>query len=70
MRHILIPILISAFGVSAAFALPSSPADVAGASAPNSVLLVAKKRPASRPVKKHTQKNLGGIHPLVGSGDY
>ena len=70
MRHILTLILASAFGASAALALPTARPDVMGASAPDAILLVAKKKPAPKPAKKRTQKNLGGIHPLVGSGDY
>lgn len=74
MRYLLIPILVCAFGMSAAVAMPSARLDIAGARAPNDVLLIAKKSPPSKRVAKRAtkraQKDLGGIHPLVGSGDY
>lgn len=74
MRYLLIPLLVCAFGMSAAVALPTARLDVAGASTPDDVLLVTKKSPASKRVAKRatkqTSKGLGGIHPLVGSGDY
>lgn len=73
MRYLLIPILVCAFGMSATVAMPSARLDIAGARAPNDVLLIAKKSPPSKRVAKRAkraQKDLGGIHPLVGSGDY
>ena len=74
MRYMLIPVLVCAFGMTAATALPAARPDLAAASRPDDVLLVAKKSPppkrTTKQTAKSTRKTLGGIHPLVGSGDY
>ena len=74
MRYMLIPVLVCAFGAPTAFALPPTRPAATEASPPDQVLLVARKSPAPKPAKKHAtkakSKGLGGIHPLVGSGDY
>ena len=62
----------------AAFAMPASKAPIPAVSPANeAIIAVAKKRaPAKARPKARTRKarrgkpDLGGIHPLVGSGDY
>ncbi|HEY8096742.1 MAG TPA: hypothetical protein VIE65_11725 [Methylobacter sp.] len=69
MRYVLVAIFVCAVGMPAASALP--------AVSPNSLSL-SKAEPIAQPVKRarpHARRQsrgagAGGIHPLVGSGDY
>jgi hypothetical protein len=69
MRHLLAVIFVSTIGLAPASALPVSGA--AGFSASQSVqsVQVASKRKAAA-ASHRARKNNGGVHPLVGSGDY
>jgi hypothetical protein len=73
MRYVLVAIFVCAVGMPAASALPTV--------SPNSLSL-SKAEPVAQPVKRarpHARRQsrgasagagAGGIHPLVGSGDY
>jgi hypothetical protein len=69
MRYVLVAIFVCAVGMPAASAFPTvSPAS----------LSLSKAEPVAQPVKRarpHARRQsrgagAGGIHPLVGSGDY
>ena len=69
MRYVLVAIFVCAVGMPAASALPTV--------SPNSLSL-SKAGPVAQPIKRarpHARRQsraagAGGIHPLVGSGDY
>ena len=73
MRTVLAAILILAIGTPAASALPSSVSS-AGLSEAEGVVLVAKRgktqQAKGKGGKSRGASGAGGIHPLVGSGDY
>lgn len=69
MRLVIAAILICAIGVPAALALPATSAKQLSALSGRSVQQIAKKsRPA--PQRQSRGSGAGGIHPLVGSGEY
>jgi hypothetical protein len=72
MRVISAALLACALAAPAAFALPFAPSGLSAPSAPvTQIKEKGKAAKASRTTKgKGSKKNLGGIHPLVGSGDY
>ena len=66
MRVFIAVFLTLALGAPVALAIPAArPGSLALAPAAGSVTLVAKRAKAKR-----GKPDLGGIHPLVGSGDY
>ena len=68
MRYILAVIFVCAVGMPAASALPTvSPNSLSVLKANPIVHVVKRKRPHSH---RHSRSGDGGIHPLVGSGDY
>jgi hypothetical protein len=72
MRYVHAAILILAIGAPAASALPSSVGS-AGVSKAEGVVLVAKRgktQAKGKGGKSRAASGAGGIHPLVGSGDY
>ena len=77
MRYVLAAILVSALGAPAVSALPAaSPKSVFAAQAdPIAQIAKRNKQQAQRQNRSNTNSgnsggNAGGIHPLVGSGDY
>lgn len=69
MRYVLAVILVCAAGMPAASALPNAgpnPVSVSASKA-DSIAPVAKR---SKPRPSRHSRGGGGIHPLVGSGDY
>ena len=70
MRPVLALTFLAAFGMASASALPVS--GVHGVSAPPSgqIVQVASKNKAAAASRRARSKNNGGVHPLVGSGDY
>lgn len=72
MRHVLAAIFVFAIGAPAASALPSSVGS-AGLSKAEGAVLVAKRgktQAKAKGGKSRGASGAGGIHPLVGSGDY
>jgi hypothetical protein len=68
MRYILAVIFVCAVGMPAASALPTvSPNSLSVLKANPIVHVVKRKRSHSH---RHKSSSDGGIHPLVGSGDY
>jgi hypothetical protein len=68
MRYVLAGIFICAIGASAASAMPAASAVKVGLSnADDAISQVAKR---SRPAAQKKSRGAGGIHPLVGSGEY
>jgi hypothetical protein len=68
MRYILAVIFVCAVGMPAASALPTvSPNLLSVLKATPIAHVVKRKRPHSH---RHRSSGDGGIHPLVGSGDY
>ncbi|HXY57091.1 MAG TPA: hypothetical protein VEH76_00765 [Methylocystis sp.] len=71
MRHVLAAIFILAIGAPAASALPTI-----GASSVTAVKASPIEQAAAKRGRTHAQRHsksrggAGGIHPLVGSGDY
>ncbi|MCB1523011.1 MAG: hypothetical protein KDJ23_02840 [Rhodoblastus sp.] len=77
MRVFIAVFLTLALGAPVALAIPAAqPGSLALAPAAGSVTLVAKRakaKPAPRAKARKVRRrkpDLGGIHPLVGSGDY
>jgi hypothetical protein len=67
MRYVLAAIFVCAVGMPAASALPTvSPNSLSVLKANPIVQVVRRKRPHTH---RHSRSS-GGIHPLVGSGDY
>ena len=69
MRHVLAGILILAIGAPTASAAPSVGANPVSVSKADPIVEAAKR---GRPhAQRHGRgRSTGGIHPLVGSGDY
>jgi hypothetical protein len=68
MRYVLAAILICTAGIPAASALPTvSPNALALSKARPFVQVAKRNRPRAH---RHSSGGAGGIHPLVGSGDY
>ena len=68
MRYILAAIFVCAVGMPAASALPTlSPNSFSVLKATPIAHVVKRKRPHTH---RHNRSGDGGIHPLVGSGDY
>jgi hypothetical protein len=67
MRYVLAAIFVWAVGTTAASALPTLSARAVSLSMANPIVQVVKRTPT--PARRHA-RNLGGIHPLVGSGGY
>jgi len=66
MRYVLAAIFVFALGVPAASALPTVSPNSLSVMKANPIVQAAKRnRPHS-----HRHSGGGGIHPLVGSGDY
>lgn len=75
MRYVLAAMLICAVGVPAASALPTAGLRPVLTKKADSFIQAAKhdRQPAKRQPSKRSSRNsggAGGIHPLVGSGDY
>lgn len=68
MRYLLAVMLSCAVAAPAALALPTAAPLALSEAAP--IVKIAKK--SKPPVQRHSRggANSGGIHPLVGSGDY
>lgn len=64
MRYIL------AVLISCAIAAPAFAAQKAGASRQTGARASSTARQANAPAHRPSKANLGGIHPLVGSGEY
>jgi hypothetical protein len=69
MRYILAVILACAVGAPAAYAFPAFSHNSLSLSKAGSIAQVGTKR-SSRARVSRRSRSLGGIHPLVGSGDY
>lgn len=67
MRYVLAAILICTVGIPAASALPTVSPNALSLSKTSSFVQVAKR---NRPRAHRHSGGAGGIHPLVGSGDY
>ena len=70
MRYLIAVVFLSTLGTASTSALPV--AGAYGVAAPQSapIVQVASKRKAAAATHRSRGKNSGGIHPLVGSGDY
>jgi hypothetical protein len=68
MRYILSAILACALGMPAASALPVFSANSVSLSKAGSIVQVAKR--SRQHATRKSRSGSGGIHPLVGSGDY
>ena len=70
MRYVLTAIFVCAVGMPAASALPTvSPSSLSVLKGNPIVQVVKRNRPYSPHSHRHSRSG-GGIHPLVGSGDY
>jgi hypothetical protein len=68
MRYVLVAIFVCALGMPAASALPTVSPNSLSASKANPMVEAAKhNHPRSH---RQSRGGAGGIHPLVGSGDY
>jgi hypothetical protein len=71
MRYILAVILACAVGAPAACAFPAFSPHSLSLSKAGPIAQVGTKRSSRARVSRHSRsRSLGGIHPLVGSGDY
>jgi hypothetical protein len=70
MRYLLAVAILSAIGMASASALPLTGAYGASVSQSDRIVQVASKRKAAAASHHARSKNNGGVHPLVGSGDY
>ena len=71
MRYILAAIFVCAVGMPAASALPAVSSNSLSVLKANPIVQVGKRnRSSHRPHSHHHSRSDGGIHPLVGSGDY
>ncbi len=71
MRYVLVAIFVCAVGVPAASALPRvSPNSLSLSKAELVAQPVKRARPHARRQSRGASGGAGGIHPLVGSGDY
>ena len=70
MRYILAAIFVCAVGMPAASALPTVSPNSLSVSKANPITHVGKRNRSHRTHSQHHGRSDGGIHPLVGSGDY
>jgi hypothetical protein len=71
MRYLLAAVVVFAIGAPTAQALPSVASKAVSASRAEFISTVAKRAPAkSHSSRRSRSSSTGGIHPLVGSGDY
>jgi hypothetical protein len=71
MRYVLAAIFVCAVGMPAASALPTvSPNSLSVLKGNPMVQVVRRNRPHSHRHSHRHSRSGGGIHPLVGSGDY
>ncbi|WP_296714581.1 hypothetical protein [Rhodoblastus sp.] len=70
MRYVLAVILACAVGVPAAHAFPTFSPNAVSLSKTDPIAQTATKRGHARVSRRGRSRSLGGIHPLVGSGDY
>jgi hypothetical protein len=70
MRYVLAAIFVCALGLPAASALPAAGPDALALKKASPMVEVAKKQKASKGKRRSSGGGAGGIHPLVGSGDY
>ncbi len=71
MRYVLVAIFVCAVGMPAASALPTvSPNSLSLSKAEPVAHPVKRARPHARRQSRGASAGAGGIHPLVGSGDY
>ncbi len=70
MRYVLAAIFFGAFGIPAASALTIASPQPAWSATMNPFVQVVRHRSHSRRAHGHRRGDGGGIHPLVGSGDY
>jgi hypothetical protein len=71
MRYVLVAIFVCAVGMPAASALPTvSPNSLSLSKAEPVAQPVKRARPHARRQSRGSSAGAGGIHPLVGSGDY
>jgi hypothetical protein len=68
MRYVLVALFVCAVGMPAASALPTL--SLHSVSAPKADPVVQVVRRIRPPPHRHVRRGDGGIHPLVGSGDY
>jgi hypothetical protein len=68
MRYIFAVVLVCAIGAPAAYALPTIGSKALEVSKSDPIVQVAKRKAAKS--KSHKSGETGGIHPLVGSGEY
>jgi hypothetical protein len=68
MRYFLATIFVCAFAIPAASALPIFGPSALSWSKANPIAQVAKHNRSN--ARRHSHGGNGGIHPLVGSGDY
>jgi hypothetical protein len=69
MRYVLVAIFVCAVGMPAASALPTVSPNSLSLSKAEPIAQTAK-RARPRPHRQSRGTGAGGIHPLVGSGDY
>jgi hypothetical protein len=70
MRYVLAVMLACAVGAPAANAFPAFSPNSLSLSKAGSIAQTATKRSHARVSRRGRGRSLGGIHPLVGSGDY
>ncbi|QGM46766.1 hypothetical protein [Methylocystis heyeri] len=70
MRYILAAVVVFAIGAPTAQALPSVASTSVSASRAAFISPIAKRAPARSHSSRRSRSSAGGIHPLVGSGDY
>jgi hypothetical protein len=67
MRTLCAVIFVYAVGTASVSALPATSTHLVSASSANHTLQLAKH---TRPAHRRSRAGDGGVHPLVGSGDY
>jgi hypothetical protein len=70
MRYVLVAIFVCAVGAPAASALPAVSPDSLSLSKTGAIEQAAAKKARPRAHRQSRGSSAGGIHPLVGSGDY
>jgi hypothetical protein len=72
MRYLLAAVVVFAIGAPTAQALPSVASKAVSASRAEFISPVAKRAPTKSHSSRRSKSSssTGGIHPLVGSGDY
>ncbi len=70
MRYVLVAFFVCAVGMPAASALPTVSPNSLSLSKADPIAQASSKRARPRAHRQSRGSSAGGIHPLVGSGDY